>query len=49
MQAHAVTFTAHSDILPAGNSAETDLFAFKTHSVSEIIAIVTRELKPYAL
>lgn len=46
MQAHTVTFTAVSDILPAGYSAKTDLFAFKTHSASEIIAIVTRELKP---
>lgn len=45
-QAHTVTFIAASDILPAGYSAKTDLFAFKTDSAPVIIAIVTGELKP---
>lgn len=45
----AVTLIAVSDIFPASYSAKTDLFAFKTHSAPMIIAIVTRELKPYAI
>lgn len=46
MWAHTVTFIAVSDILPAGYSAKTDLFAFKTHSAPVIIAIVTSQTKP---
>lgn len=45
VHANTVTFIAISDILRAGYSAKTDLFAFKTHSAPVIIAIVTRELK----
>lgn len=43
-QAHKSTFIA-CDMLPAGYSAKTDLFAFKTHAAGAIIVMATKALE----